>query len=84
MKINLIRTKIPERKLIHFCEKKYKNPLTWHVVFCYYEYDPCSGKSEFTGISEECHITENELYKLFKPALIKERRPTRRDLRKEV
>ncbi len=83
IEINLIKTRIPLRKLIHLCEEKYHNPNTWHIGFCYYSNDPHSGRSEFTGVSAGCHITEKELYKLLSPALIKEIRPTRRDLRRE-
>ncbi len=83
MKINLLNTKVPTRSLIHLCEEKYEHPKTWHIGFCYYENDPYTGRLEFTGVGEECHITERQLYQLLKPVLQKEKRPTRRDLRRE-
>lgn len=85
MKINLLHTKVPIRKLISLYKENHGSSHSgqWYIDFAYYENDPFTGRLEFIGISEQGYVNEKELYRLLKPALIKERRPTKRDLREK-
>jgi hypothetical protein len=45
----------------------------WYVSFAYYKRDEF-GHLEWTGESESCTLTTDELYDLIKPKLVKERK----------
>lgn len=49
----------------------------WYVDFAYYKLDKF-GDLEWTGDSEDCELTEDELYELVKPKLVAKHTPIRR------
>lgn len=55
------------RKLTTLAEGFY-NPGKWYVSFAYYQQDEF-GRLEWTGDSEVCEFTEDELYEMIKPKL---------------
>ena len=84
IKINLLNSRVTIRKLISLYQDKYgSHPDQWYISFAYYQNDQYSGRLKFNGTHEEAHVSEEKLYQLLKPALKKETRPTRRDLREE-
>ena len=58
---------MPIRKLTSLYETR-KGSDVWYVDFAYYEKDEY-GHLEWTGDSETCELTEDELYEMVKPKL---------------
>lgn len=59
-----------ERRLVTLAEGFY-HPGKWYVSFGYYDMDEF-GHLKYAGQSENCELTEDELYDLLKPKLRKE------------
>jgi len=59
------------RKLVTLAEGFY-NAGKWYISFAYYNRDEF-GRLEWTGDSESCEFTEDELYELVKPRLKSEK-----------
>lgn len=56
-----------------------KNSGKYYIRFSYYERDEW-GRLQFTGDSEDCYFTEDELYDFVKPKLVKRHTKVRRFL----
>lgn len=67
---------MPIRKLVTLANGFY-NVGKWFVDFAYYNKDEF-GHLEWTGDSESCEFTEDELYELVKPKLKKEHEEIKR------
>lgn len=65
------------RKLITLSEGFY-NKGKWYISFAYYDDKDEFGRLEWTGDSENCELTEDELYDLVKPRLKREKTELRR------
>lgn len=64
------------RRLTTLSEGVY-HPGKWYISFAYYEKDEF-GRLEWTGDSENCELTEDELYELVKLKLKTEHTELRR------
>lgn len=61
-----------KRQVIHFCCPNQWNPADcYHIGFCYYREDYHPSIHSGPEFCEEVHLTENELYEILKPHLIK-------------
>lgn len=58
------------RRLTSLTEDKYLNPRKWNIHFAYYDLDE-NGHEKWNHTWDECLITEDELYNLLKPVLIR-------------
>ena len=60
------------RKLVNlYQEKDGGNASNYYIDYAYYNKNKW-GENEWTGESESCYLTENELYQIIKPYLIYE------------
>lgn len=57
------------RKLVSLYRDPDIYPRKRYISFGYYERDE-SGRCEWTGDSEECRLTDDELYEMVKPKLV--------------
>ena len=67
------------RKLTTFtCSSQWDKPPLYRVSFAYYEKDRF-GYLQWTGDSEHCELTEDELYEILKPKLNTEHTEVKRE-----